>query len=207
MTKRGYDDPALVEDIRPWERLHEESNLDFGRFQTYRDLPLHDRTVVGAYRISDERPDVLKAPSWVYDTATKHKWKERAMAFDRYMDLVQFESDVNERHRARNQRKSILKTTLSRIEKAVAVIDFDSMSPGDAARIMDVTFRQSREEHEDPRTTKQTVTIVDGGRSQLAQLAEDSAEMTDAELVARYRNLTATEDQPALISSDKKGGE
>lgn len=68
-----------------WERAPDESNSDFGQFQTYLDLPRHERTVAGAWRQWTGRLTDTP-PGSICETAVRRHWKARAIARDNHID-------------------------------------------------------------------------------------------------------------------------
>ena len=181
----------LNDDTRLWERKPRETPKAFAWFKVFRDLSPIDRSVAETYRRKTGKLDAPKAPSWIYEMSTKNRWKTRAAAFDAYLDRLQYEAEVDERIRARKLRRAVLAATMKRTGEAVPRIDFASASPGELARLLDVTARQLREEYADQPEQRQTVTVVNGGTSDHVRLADRADDMSDSDLVAEYRRLTA----------------
>jgi len=176
---------------RMWERLPGETAKQFDWFKVYRNLSAIDRTVAEAYRRKTGKLDAIKAPSWIYEMSSKYRWRDRSTAFDTYLDRLQYEAEVDERIRARKLRRAVLAAAMKRTGEAIPRVDLSSMSGGDLARLLDVTAKQLREEYADIPEHRQTVTVVNGGTSGHVALAERAESMTDDELVAEYRRMTA----------------
>jgi hypothetical protein len=168
-----------------------ETSKQFAWFKAYRDLPAADRTVSEAYRRKSGKLDAVKAPSWLYEVSTLREWRKRATAYDHFLDRMQYESEIEERIRVRRTRRAILLSAMDRAGKALPHIDIEGATAGELARLLDVTARNLREEYADTPDQKQTVTVVNGGTTEHAQLADRADTLSDAELVAEYRRLTA----------------
>jgi hypothetical protein len=76
-------------DVDPWERLPGETARAFAAFVLYRDAG-PTRSLVGAYRTSAGRPEVVgKAlPGYWREWARANQWQERAAAWDREQDRL-----------------------------------------------------------------------------------------------------------------------
>lgn len=185
------------DDLRLWERQPGESEKAFGWFKSFRDLPPLDRTVAEVYRKREGKLGKT-APSWIYELSQKWRWRSRAAAFDSYMDRLQYEAEVNERVKARRLRRAVLLSAMRNAGDALPSIDLTKSSAGELARLLDITARNLREEYADQPENRQTVTLVNGGSTKHVELAQRAESLSDAELVAEYRRLTATAPSRAL---------
>ncbi len=90
-----------------WERLKNERMIAFGAFQTYRDLPMHSRTMPAVLKvISDEqaggegarilpesnRRTISHLKRWYREYA----WEQRVEYFDEFMDKHRIQESKNE---------------------------------------------------------------------------------------------------------------
>jgi len=179
-------------DGKLWERFDGESEKQFAAFRSYRDLSPIDRSILEAYRRHTGKLEALIASSWFYELSTRNRWKERAAAFDNYLDRIAWEAESDERIKARKLRRAVLITAQKRLGEAISKYDFENSTTGEIARLLDVTSRNLREEYADTPELKQQVTLINGGTSEYVQLAERASSMTDGEIVSEYRRLTGT---------------
>jgi len=192
-------------DGKLWERLENETEKQFLAFKQYRDLSPIDRSTLEAYRRHTGKADALVASSWFYELSTKNRWKERAAAFDQYLDRLQWEAETDERIKARKLRRAVLLTAQKRLGEALITFDFGKATAGDVARLLDVIARNLRDEYSDQPEHRAQVTLVNGGSSELVQLAEAASTMTDSDIVSEYRRLTGTPSKAIGNGSEDSG--
>jgi hypothetical protein len=192
-------------DGKLWERLENETEKQFLAFKQYRDLSPIDRSTLEAYRRHTGRTEVFVASSWFYELSTKNRWKERAAAFDQYLDRLQWEAETDERLKARKLRRAVLITAQKRLGEALVSFDFGKATAGDVARLLDVIARNLREEYSDQPEHRAKVTLVNGGSSELVQLADAASTMTDSDIVSEYRRLTGTPSKAIGNDSEDSG--
>lgn len=192
-------------DARLWERFDGETERQWLAFKAYRDLSPIDRTCLEAYRRHTGKPDAVVASSWFYELSTRNRWRERAAAFDAYLDRMAWEAETDERLKARKLRRAVLLTAQKRLGEAVQKFDFGKATAGDVAKLLDVIARNLREEYADQPEQKQQVTVVNGGTSELVQLADRASSMADADIVAEYRRLTGTAAKALSDGTDANG--
>jgi hypothetical protein len=147
--KKQKDDDGLFDEGRPWERQKAEPDRHYVWFQCYRDIPPVDRTVREAHArfTGKKKPD--GAPGQWYTVSQKHRWKERALALDTYIERRDLEAELEERVKSRKLRRAVLANTLRKAGTEMMNIDFAQASPGEVARLLEVLTKQLREEYDE----------------------------------------------------------
>lgn len=72
-----------------YERLPDETPTAFQAFQHYRDSPPNDRSIVKTYRAVTGIEDAKKPSGRYSQWSKKHRWLERAKAYDDHLDKIQ----------------------------------------------------------------------------------------------------------------------
>lgn len=94
-------------DRNVWERQGDESDRQWSWFRIYRDMDTERRTLVETWREyaraigRDDQTRATLAPQYVAETARNYRWRERARAYDMYMDERAVEALEATRVRAR----------------------------------------------------------------------------------------------------------
>lgn len=135
-----------------WERLENEPERAYRAFESYRNLPSGERTLIEAYRQHVGNPQATK-PS---DTWTKWShgfaWKERAAAYDAHIDrlrekslekVIQQEAEQQARQleRTRGRCNEMMTVAYERVVEYMESGDFLSqMRPQDAINLLKLHF-------------------------------------------------------------------
>jgi hypothetical protein len=84
-------DPGMDSEKKPrelWDRLDHESERAYRAFESYRNLPSVERTVIAAYRHHTGNSDAVK-PSDTYSAWSRQfAWRERVAAYDDHLASV-----------------------------------------------------------------------------------------------------------------------
>ncbi len=129
----------------PWERQPGETNENFARFRTYRDMG-PTRSVNKAYRAYYNKPDVPadRIPSTFSTIASKWEWNERARAWDMENDRLHLlENQMAARKMAKRHAK-VANLFIDRLTERLLQIDADKLSPSDLARWFEVASKIER---------------------------------------------------------------
>lgn len=70
--------------MNDWDQIPGESDQEFAKFLTYKDLGIQ-RTVQDAYCIGTQKPLGTPATKFWKNLSNKHRWKERAEAYDKHI--------------------------------------------------------------------------------------------------------------------------
>lgn len=147
--KKQKDDDSFHDEGRPWERQKGEPDRHYVWFQCYRDIPMVDRTVREAHARFTGKKSPDGAPGHWYSVSQKHRWKDRALALDTYMERRELEAEVEERVKSRKLRRAVLANTLRKAGTEMMNIDYAKASPGEVARLLEVLTKQLREEYDE----------------------------------------------------------
>ncbi len=71
-----------------WHKLDTESERAFLAFETYRNLPGRDRSVLRAYRRYVDNPLAVKPSDTWSRWSSQYAWRERARAHDAHLDRI-----------------------------------------------------------------------------------------------------------------------
>lgn len=83
----------MSEERRPWDQMDGEKSTDYHKFVLFRDMPAHDRSFLGAYKLAlaksaknreGARPPHTIPASW-RACADKWQWQKRADAYDAHV--------------------------------------------------------------------------------------------------------------------------
>jgi hypothetical protein len=186
------------DDGRIWERQPGETDSQWLAFKAYREINPSERSITEAYRRRTGKASAMHAGSHYYEMAKRWAWNDRARAYDEHMDRLSIEAEVEERNKIRRLRRVTLVQAMSKLREAIPQLDFTKLSGNELARLMEVVTRNLREEYADqPVQRQQTeLTVVDGGASEFAKLAQRAQGLTDTELVAQYRRLAQRAERP-----------
>jgi hypothetical protein len=75
-----------------WDRLENEPERAYRAFESYRNLPSSERTLIQAYRQHVGNPDAVKPSDTWSGWCSRHAWRERAAAYDAYIDRLREKS-------------------------------------------------------------------------------------------------------------------
>lgn len=111
--------PARNADDRlPWEPQPEESRAAAHAWTHFRDLPASRRSVDAAYRqharsCRGRQPGDKQRASWLWTTwARRHRWQQRAAAWDAHLDRQAREQKEREQLAARNRHAALANANL-----------------------------------------------------------------------------------------------
>ena len=142
------------DEARLWERIEGETDKQWQAFRSFRDVPTTDRTVKEAFVRSSGRTDTINAPSWWYEVSQRFRWRERAHAFDQYLDRKTIEAELDERVRSRKLRRAVLTKALSKAATEMGTLDLSKASAGEWSRFLEVVVKQLRDEYDEAPTQK-----------------------------------------------------
>jgi hypothetical protein len=71
-----------------WDRLENEPERAFRAFETYRNLPNGERTLIAAYRLHVGNPGAAKPSDTWSRWFNQYAWRERARAHDAHLDRI-----------------------------------------------------------------------------------------------------------------------
>ncbi len=71
-----------------WDRLENEPERAFRAFESYRNLPSGERTLIAAYRQHVGNPDAAKPSDTWSRWSSEFAWRERAAAYDTHLDRI-----------------------------------------------------------------------------------------------------------------------
>lgn len=182
--------PAPQPGSKLWEQWRNESPAQYDAFRSFLEIQPLDRTIAAAYRKATNDPQAQTASATFYRWSRDYKWAQRALARDEYSRRLRDYDEELEARKVQQMRRATLATVTKKIAETFGNIDMNRASVGDLARLLDVAMKHGREEYGQTGVQKQEVTLVNGGTSEMVQLAQKAESMTDAELVQQYRQLT-----------------
>ncbi len=137
--------------INPWDQQPNESSKAFERFVLYRDM--------GAGRsLRKLAKDLELNPSTLADISTKHKWQERIVAFDAYIDKASQHNQIAQ-VKAMKRRQIMLALRAQKVaerglKKLLKDIDDDTilrkLSAEGLSKILDIGCRLERLNRDEP---------------------------------------------------------
>ena len=122
-----------------WERQSGESSKAYAAFCIYRDMGV-ERSIEKVYEKRSKRGPLSRLKNW----SVKHKWVERANAYDDYLERKKREEkekailDMAERH------AKLSMAFLQRVAQRLQQIDPSELSPADMAKWLDVATKLER---------------------------------------------------------------
>ncbi len=75
-----------------WDRLENEPERAFRAFETYRNLPGKERTLIEAYRLHVRNPRAVKPSDTWSGWSRQFAWRERAAAYDAHLERIREKS-------------------------------------------------------------------------------------------------------------------
>lgn len=114
----------------PWEKREDESAKAYAAFCVYRDTPTKVR------KINRENMD----KKW----ALKFKWRDRAEAYDVYLDGIKREAHQEEIKEMRRRHAELAMDMLNKAAMVLATIEPEEVKPGDLSRLVDVATKLER---------------------------------------------------------------
>src|SRR5919112_6281577 len=75
-----------------WDRLENEPERAYRAFESYRNLPSGERTLIAAYRLHVGNPDAVKPSDTWSRWSNEFAWRERAAAYDDHLASVRREA-------------------------------------------------------------------------------------------------------------------
>ena len=122
----------------PWARLPSESSKAFSCFQRYRDLSPLDRSVA---KVAEK---VGKSVGYCERLSTRHRWVERATAFDDETDRVAQLRRFREVAAMQDRHAAIAAACLDQGIQRLKTLDPNTLQPSDVARLLEVASRTER---------------------------------------------------------------
>jgi hypothetical protein len=84
-----YDSGMDIEKKKElWDRLENEPERAYRAFESYRNLPSGERTVIAAYRQHVGNPHAAKPSDTWSRWSSQFAWRERAAAYDAHLDRI-----------------------------------------------------------------------------------------------------------------------
>lgn len=157
-----------------WEQWEGETDLWYGRFRRYlmqgRGRSYAQAVVLEWWETHPEGPALnrqqikhLLIQKGYYNHAIAWRWKERALAYDKYQDKLEEQSLHAERMRARDARRTLLSKFNDEVFQAIPELSNARVSWNGIANAIKVLTDSSRTEFDDmPVTrTESTVTVTE----------------------------------------------
>ena len=191
---------------KPWEQMSSESGPAYATFLAYRDLG-PKRTYVAAARLVGRHESLLRR--W----ATRHRWRERAWAYD--LDQARQEETV-----VRQQRETVLRERLEDIDRLgracliffrtlihrdpeTGEISFDGrFTPQLALRFLELALRAqgafdrpAADDQRDARPAGDLFGLADGELEALIEAARERADQHQREENDNESHQGSTEDE------------
>ncbi len=95
-SQSRYDPGMDIEKKKElWDRLENEPERAYRAFESYRNLPSAERTVIAAYRHHTGNPDAVKPSDTYSGWSRQFAWRERAAAYDAHIDRLREKSIEN----------------------------------------------------------------------------------------------------------------
>jgi hypothetical protein len=131
-----------------WDRLENEPERAYRAFESYRNLPSGERTLIEAYRQHVGNPHAAKPSDTWSRWSSEFAWRERAAAYDAHIDrlreksiekVIQQEAEEQARQveRVRNRFNELMAITY---ERAIEYMEDDSfveqLRPADVVQIL-----------------------------------------------------------------------
>jgi len=147
----------------PWERLPDEPNRWYDRFDLYRSLG-PTRSILAAFRTyyiqKKQNPSDHSRSEW-YGIAKTWKWKERAEAYDEQQRKYFHEHEAELQKESRRRRIEALELFLDKCIEALRALPAEKASYASLAQSMKTIARELRAEHgEIDRRTKVELDIM-----------------------------------------------
>jgi hypothetical protein len=151
-------DPAMdIEKKRElWDRLENEPERAYRAFESYRNLPSAERTLIEAYRRHVGNPDAAKPSDTWSRWSSEFAWRERAAAYDAHIDrlreksmekVIQQEAEERARQgeRMRGRFNELMTIAYERAIDFLESEDFvQQMRPQDVINIMKLHFEATQ---------------------------------------------------------------
>jgi hypothetical protein len=167
---------TLADDGRdPWDRQPGESEKKHAYFQTYLQLGrtrTPKKTVEKLNEQAREAGAKELSRRTVQEDSYRHRWAERAAAFDRHMDAQWSKAVIEHGRRMVQEHLKTGRQLLAKAEKALEVITAEEMSPADAAKFIDLYSKLTRVALGEPETSV-SVSGPKGGPVQITAVPGD----------------------------------
>jgi hypothetical protein len=148
-----YDPGMDIEKKRElWDRLENEPERAYRAFESYRNLPSGERTLIEAYRQHVGNPHAAKPSDTWSRWSREFAWRERAAAYDAHIDrlreksmekVIQQEAEEQARQleRMRGRFNELMTITYEKVIEYLESEDFvQQMRPQDVINIMKLHF-------------------------------------------------------------------
>ena len=154
-----------------WDRLENEPERAFRAFETYRNLPSGERTLIEAYRQHVGNPGAANPSDTWSGWSRQYAWRERAAAYDAHIDrlreksmekVIQQEAEEQARHleRMKGRFNELMTIAYDRAIDFLESEDFvQQMRPQDVINIMKLHFEVTQKLRDT--NTQSTDSVVD----------------------------------------------
>jgi hypothetical protein len=121
-TQSMYDPAMDIEKKKElWDRLENEPERAYRAFESYRNLPSAERTVIAAYRHHTGNPDAVKPSDTYSGWSRQFAWRERAAAYDAHIDRLREKSIENAVQQKAEEQARQLERTRGRFNELMTI--------------------------------------------------------------------------------------
>lgn len=130
-----------MDNMYPWERLENESSVNFEAFAIYRDMGRERSLSKVAERLN-------KSETLMGRWSGKYDWVKRAAAWDDEQDRIAREiaqkEQAEEIKKMRRRHAALAKKMLDTADAALDAFDLDDIKPSDVGRLVDIASKLER---------------------------------------------------------------
>lgn len=131
-------DPAVEQEVQPWDRMPGEGPKAYEAFVTYRDM--------GVSRTARKCAETLgKSPGTTWRWSGRWHWVDRARAWDQFLDHQYAKEMVIQRREMAKQHARISQAMESRIVNRLTELRPEELTPSDLARWLDIAVKVRRQ--------------------------------------------------------------
>lgn len=171
---KDYSIISLRADINPWERQEpSESELMYSRFLVYRDLGPESDRLRQTLEVLTGTGDKITYQT-IKDYASAFRWSARAAAWDRYRTQADRSRMIKLRREAIDDQRKVARALRLQALAKINSLDVEDMSPADAARFVELSFKIEQSIFSEFVNTSTVNTDADG--AEVADIANWSPE-------------------------------
>lgn len=151
-----------MDERRAWEMQEGEPARWYDRFDRYRLMPAHARSMLAVY--ADEARPGAKRPASVpgawKEASDTWQWEERAAAWDRHEAARRQAEYDEERRRDKDQRITLLKATRNKLAQRLANLEAADIPAAALISGVRLVVEQLRAEYDDEPTQRQSGAVL-----------------------------------------------
>jgi hypothetical protein len=193
-----------------WDRLENEPERAYRAFESYRNLPSGERTLIAAYRHHVGNPDAAKPSDTWSRWSSEFAWRERATAYDAHIDRLREKSVENAIQREAEEQARQLERMRGRFNELMTVAyseaieylesgDFvRQMRPQDVINIMKLHFEATQKLRDT--NTQSTDSVVDWSEDEQRELDRIVDEIESEEAQEEAEEGSGEEDSESDLS-------